>query len=175
MFDNPAFTFAQLREHADAIANDVLALAREFDPTDTGIWFSCWWSLKDEPVSGMVGFPVGFAPEVKWPKYMHFANEKAYRTARHPSHYSSWQSRGNLGHPNPWEARYGGGIRLDPPPNYDMVFAVSGSSEHFDELIAIRTAQKLGVLNMDNAVKIVTLSDNQRYRDYCKLFFGHYP
>jgi len=88
----------------------------------------------------------GIMLEEKWPRYLHFAQEKALRLAVNPSHESSWQSR------NEEEEQWGGAIRAG-----QYILSFSGLPEKWDEALCLAVAFTHQLINMDEAIAIADL------------------
>ena len=116
------------------------------NPTRTGGCFAFW--RKDDAVEEatlVVCFQVGKLSAERTLKYIHFANEKAARLSRNPTHVSSFQSR-DVSDRDKMNHKYGGAIRCG---DSNLFFAFSGFSEIEDERICSFAALDLKLIDQD--------------------------
>jgi hypothetical protein len=110
-------------------------------------------------------FQVGTCRPEKWCKYATLSLEKGERLFHFKEHQSSWKTRnegirilalGQSGFFEPW-GKWGGAIRL---AGHQLIFSFSGLPELGDEAVVLWVAVKIGLLSVEKAKEIATISSN---------------
>lgn len=145
---------ADVRSVVEAVFPSVLSFAREEKPWRTGGWFCATINAQS------VGFPIGTLTAEDERKFRTFADEKTCRLGIYANHISSWQSR------NREDQRYGGAIRVCG----GAILSFSGLSDHYDELLVLLVAMRLGAIDAAGRSRVIRASNNTRIGDYILKF-----
>lgn len=121
----------------------------QMDDRPLGVYLSVW---RKAPFTGdrpdlIAMMPIG---QVRWDsRSFHYTQEKAHRLATYTTHFTSWQSR------DVDRKQYGGAIEAG-----DFILSCSGFPEHGDEAVDTLIARILHLINMNQAMEIMAISDN---------------
>jgi hypothetical protein len=121
--------------------------------------YVCYADVRGMPLMVHVMGSIG---EEKAGKYCGFSQEKLSRLARHPEHWSSWQSR------DPDRGEWGGGIRLGD----GHMLGFSGLTEEGDEAVCLVAAIGFGALDEKQARNIANISCNTCFEPLLLLMQG---
>lgn len=150
----------------DRQVGNIMSLAQELDPTDTGCYIAVWRGVEEH--GGVLWFPavgiaVGDVSPEKMAKYACLAQEKAERLAANPEHIASFQTWDESDPANP---KYPGAVRM----NLDhIIISCSGFAWKFDEMAGIEIGLFLRLINMERVRDLMALSSNEHaMRRYSK-------
>jgi hypothetical protein len=85
-------------------------------------------------------------------RYLVYSQEKAFRLADNPLHFSSWMSR------KPKENEYGGAVAAN-----SLIFSVCGLTEEGDEALALMLIKRLLLETPEYCDRVAAYSNNETY------------